>query len=193
MDRQKAKEIFDVIYKDVNGYNLSLKGQQKLNYFYNANVYGEVDFESFCKILDLTNPKENEIFYDLGSGTGKAVIIAYLCYPFAKCIGVEKMDELYFASDDIAKSLNNPRLGFKHGDFKDCDFSDGDVIYMNSYYFHYEMASKNFISKINNLKKGTRIIFVMTPLTLPAFEIIHFDSYKFSWGNAPVYISVKME
>lgn len=28
---------------------------------------------------------EQEIFYDLGSGSGKVLFAAALCYPFAKC------------------------------------------------------------------------------------------------------------
>jgi hypothetical protein len=28
---------------------------------------------------------QNEVFYDLGSGSGKVLFAASLCYPFAKC------------------------------------------------------------------------------------------------------------
>ena len=41
-------------------------------------IYGEVEFKSFYSILRKINPKPGLIFYDLGSGTGKAVYAARL-------------------------------------------------------------------------------------------------------------------
>ena len=34
------------------------------------------------------------MFYDLGCGTGKALFIAALCFPFAKCVGIELLEGL---------------------------------------------------------------------------------------------------
>jgi len=52
-------------------------------------TYGEIDFESFYEILKLTNPSKGEIMYDIGSGTGKAVIMASLFFPLSKVVGIE--------------------------------------------------------------------------------------------------------
>lgn len=192
MDLHDLKIRFHELYADINGYTLSIKAQSKLQYYYNAHIYGEIDFDNFYKIISKVKPKENEVFYDLGSGTGKAVILAGLCFPFIKCIGIEKLDELYSCSNEIAKKMNNPNIEFVLGDFNNYNFSDGDVIYLNSYYFDYEMLDNNFLHNISSLKKGTRLIFVHTPLLSPLLEIIDEGYYLFSWGKAKVYISLKI-
>ena len=53
-------------------------------------TYGEVLFCYFIPLLNLVSPKPGEIFWDLGSGTGKALAIAALAFPFLKKVcGVE--------------------------------------------------------------------------------------------------------
>lgn len=39
-------------------------------------IYGEVEFNSFYRVLRKINPEPGLIFYDLGSGTGK--VLAYV-------------------------------------------------------------------------------------------------------------------
>jgi hypothetical protein len=41
------------------------------------------------------NPAPGGIFYDLGSGTGKAVFAARFVCDFARCIGIEILDGLH--------------------------------------------------------------------------------------------------
>lgn len=58
-------------------------------------IYGEVEFHSFYRILRKVNPAPGGIFYDLGSGTGKAVFAARFVCDFARCIGIEILDGLH--------------------------------------------------------------------------------------------------
>jgi len=69
-------------------------------------TYGEVEVASFQHILGYTSlhnainePEgilKSRIFYDLGSGTGRAVITAALSpSPFSRVVGIELMPELY--------------------------------------------------------------------------------------------------
>ena len=39
-----------------------------------SKVYGEIEFYSFCNLLERINIKKGETFYDLGHGTGKAMV-----------------------------------------------------------------------------------------------------------------------
>jgi trans-aconitate methyltransferase len=192
MSDTTKKQQFETLFADVDGYSLSRQVQNKLNYFYTANVYGEIDFDSFSEILKVAKPKEKEVFYDLGSGTGKAVIVSALCFPFAKCIGIEKMIDLHVASQTVADKLSSAYVQFIHSDFNDVDFTDADVLYMNSYYFRYEMYNNFFKNKMRCLKKGSRVITVRVPYISEEFAIVHEKAYKFSWGEAMVQISEKI-
>lgn len=62
-------------------------------------TYGEIIFYYFLPILQLLNPKENEVFLDLGSGSGKVVTLTSLTFPkLKKVIGIELLDSLYSES-----------------------------------------------------------------------------------------------
>lgn len=68
-------------------------------------IYGEVDFDSFQRILDtaLTGlkpmTKEGKFsFVDLGSGTGKACLWAALTTPFSHILGIEIISGLHCAA-----------------------------------------------------------------------------------------------
>ena len=39
-----------------------------------SKVYGEIEFYSFCNLLERISIKKGETFYDLGHGTGKAMV-----------------------------------------------------------------------------------------------------------------------
>lgn len=71
--------MFQNLYEDVDGYSISRKARVKMDAF--AYTYGEIEFLSFIALLSLVKPNENSVFYDLGSGTGKAVIAAAMVYP----------------------------------------------------------------------------------------------------------------
>lgn len=200
MDVPQAKKIFDKLYSDVDGYKMSIKARKKLGYFYKAHTYGEVTFDDFYKMLLETKPKQGEIFYDLGSGNGKAVFIAALCFDFSKTVGIEILDELYESSMDVLSEYKmmtptpNERIDFIKADFNKVDFSDSDVIYINSYYFYYEFITPQFLKQLNQLKKGTRIITLVTPIPdLPFFNTTQKGRFQFSWGPEHIFIHEKIK
>jgi Histone methylation protein DOT1 len=54
-------------------------------------IYGEVDYMSFARILRKLAPAAGSTFYDLGSGTGRAVFVARISQDFSKCIGTSTL------------------------------------------------------------------------------------------------------
>jgi hypothetical protein len=60
-------------------------------------TYGEVLFFPFYRLLDeVVKPRPGEVFADLGSGTGRAVFVAALCWPaLAACKGYEVSPPLH--------------------------------------------------------------------------------------------------
>ena len=63
----------------------------------NELTYGEVLFRPFYRLLDeVVQPRPGEVFVDLGSGTGRAVFVAALCFPrLAACKGYEVSPALH--------------------------------------------------------------------------------------------------
>jgi hypothetical protein len=45
--------------------------------FLQSLIYGEVDFDAFSEVLELTQCSNHRKFYDLGSGMGRAVFVVH--------------------------------------------------------------------------------------------------------------------
>jgi hypothetical protein len=58
-------------------------------------IYGEVEFASFSKVLRKISPAPGGVFYDLGSGTGRAVFVARFLHDFKECKGIELLEGLH--------------------------------------------------------------------------------------------------
>ena len=66
-------------YAAVDGYALAREekaAQRAAGVFRDGIQYGEVSAASFARCLEWVTPTAGEVFYDLGSGTGKAVLTA---------------------------------------------------------------------------------------------------------------------
>ena len=85
-------------------------------------IYGEVEFTSFSTILltllHLTPP--GGTFYDIGSGSGRAVMAARIIGDFDTCVGIEIMEGLATLADGITfvpsskRNLQNVQLKHRY-------------------------------------------------------------------------------
>ena len=84
-------QVYSKALEGIDAYNTSLKERMTRNILTQKEFnYGEVYFSYFIPILDFVEPKPGEIFYDLGCGTGKPLLIAALAFPWlAECKGIE--------------------------------------------------------------------------------------------------------
>ncbi len=74
----KCIQEVSALFADLDGHEIAKQGKQELRdqgIFLSSLTYGEVNLEAFAAILRIVAPKEGEIFYDIGSGTGKVNFI----------------------------------------------------------------------------------------------------------------------
>lgn len=200
MTFEMALAVLNSIYSDTNGFLLSFYERKKKGIYNQSLTYGEIVFNSFYEILKLVNPKKTDVFYDLGCGVGKAVLAAYLLFPFKKCIGVEILNSLYKECQNkkimLEKKLllknRNPKedIIFIKKDLFDVDFDDGDVFFISTTCFTKEMMNRLAL-KLEKLKKGTRIITLTFPIPSSKYTIIAKETKQVSWGNSTFYVSEK--
>jgi len=161
-------------------------------------IYGEVDYQSFYKVLRKIHFKPGGTFYDLGSGTGKAVIAARLTRDFSKCIGIEILHGLHDAArfavqnfhQNFRKFLNSGQTqhtSVYHGSFLEYDWSDGDVVFANSTCFDDNLMLQ-MAKQAESLKPGSIFVTFTKGLTSKKFEVLERKRYKMSWGPATVFI-----
>jgi len=65
-------------------------------------VYGEFDATFFARLLAAAQPRQGDIFVDVGSGVGRLILTAALLWPsaWANCHGIELLPELHGAAID---------------------------------------------------------------------------------------------
>jgi hypothetical protein len=122
----EVKEVFDSImqsFPTTLGKAISKKEREEMSLKDPNLVYGEITFETLGIIFEkikkiygkpfqgVSGPegilqKRGGIFYDLGSGTGKAVIGAAILHNFDVCYGIEYLEGLYSLSLDALNAYN---------------------------------------------------------------------------------------
>ncbi|CAM9131602.1 unnamed protein product [Ectocarpus fasciculatus] len=167
-----------------------------------ALIYGEVDFASFATILReigaLTESKTGEVFYDLGSGTGKALYVARLTQDFTHCVGIEILQPLHTAAQLVTNRFNDhvKRLLDRRcpqnasvfaGSFLEYDWSDGDCVFANSTCFPEDLMDA-LARQAEELKPGSIVVTFTKGLDSTAFEVLSKRRFEMSWGPATVFI-----
>ena len=94
-------EAVEAAYSEVDGYDIARvekKRQRDAGIYVEGIQYGEIKPSSFARVLSWMEPKKGERFYDLGSGTGKAVLTAAALYPLGAATGIEIQSTLHSAA-----------------------------------------------------------------------------------------------
>jgi predicted RNA methylase len=202
MDFEHALHIFNSLYSPINGYKLSAIGKTEVKHNKKELTYGEVSPEAFYTILKSLPFKSNGVFYDLGSGTGKAVILAALLFNFSKCVGIELLEPLHNAAQDIQlrfekeiqsliHNYEEKKIEFICEDFLFYDFSDANIIFTHSTCFTEDLWVK-LTEKFEQLKNDTLIITVTRTLISENLQLIKTREYGMAWGRATVHIYKKI-
>ena len=204
MDFDIAKSVFESLYSGVNGYEISSRARKKISYASKAHTYGEVTPEGFSAMLKKPQIVSTGTFYDLGSGTGKGVVLASLFGNFTKIIGIEMLEDLYLESKKILSryeeairpilpdAKKQQTLDFLHGDFLEQDFSSADMIFAHSTCFHDELMTA-LERRCMILKKGAKVLLVTKTFQSAFFKFLKMEEYPMTWGKATVNFYEKVE
>lgn len=162
MDQNTIYSLIKSLFKDIDGYHISHQARKSLKYYFSSYNYAETSIKLFFKMMQIVEPKKNEIFYDLGCGLGKNLITAALGFPFSSCIGVEIIKELCEISNPILNKINtsySTHIQIINSDFSNIDFVKADIVmlYLNQNATKY-IINTSLKKKLNNLKIGARLI-----------------------------------
>ncbi|RYG52553.1 hypothetical protein EON66_09665 [archaeon] len=119
-------------------------------------------------------------FYDIGSGTGKAVFFAALVHAWDTCVGIELLSGLHEASLEMLSRWHSdeirPKLPphavecpihFLQDDITAYDWSDGDVVFANSTCFD-EALMLSLATTADRMRLGS--FMVTFTKRLPSFK-----------------------
>lgn len=147
-------------------------------------------------------------FYDLGSGSGKAVIAMSLIHPFNKLIGIEYLENLVNLGLGVKRNYDNSiqdkfekyrqvftfetpnQIEFIQGDFLKQSWEDTSVIFANSTCFSLDMMASIANKANKECKPGTIIITFTKRLTTLNLDWELRDGFRrlMTWGVATIYV-----
>lgn len=197
LNLKRHKQAFNDLYATVNGFLLSRQSRKNGDSL--ELVYGEIDFESFIALLTLCQPQADTIFYDLGSGTGKAVLACAMVFNVQKSLGIELLPSLYNCSQAQQQRLaalpaychQEKTIEFKLGNFLSMPIGDATIVFINSTAFfadHWQKISAH----LEDVQPGTYIISTSKVLLSDKFAVRRTTLVKMSWGLAKVFIQQRI-
>lgn len=136
--------------------------------------------DTIRKVLKLARASENDIVYDLGSGDGRALVMASVEFQ-ARAVGIEKNRLMVWLSRWIIKKNElQDKTRIIHGDIFKENLKNADVILM---YLSHKLTQKLKSKFEKELKKGTRIVSAGHPIVgweeIKKIKTGHFYSYLY--------------
>jgi len=171
-------------------------------------VYGELASSSVLRALERAQWRPGERFYDLGSGGGKVVAMAWLLG--MRATGVELLSKRFTSACAAVRRLPvagrpanaSSTLSFIRSSFLDVDWCDGDIVYVNAVMFSPQLMS-SLAERAACLRRGARMVFVGhkcfdLPHGVPRRATAHWSSpvavanHSASWGETSVTFQQKV-
>jgi len=191
---QSLYQKYFSIYSQIDGSKLSRSERLLKNIDASEFTYGEIDLLHFIPILESCGKNgKSEIFYDLGCGTGKALIAAYATKMFKKICGVDLLENLCNAAIKCVKAVceNYEIFEIDRNDILKTDWLNTDILFISSICFPEDLMEK-IIEMGKGLKKGTRIISLTEWKNEKFFKTIYQGTIKMTWGNPEVFIMLRI-
>ena len=101
-----AEILFEQLYGDINGYQVSNSARAQEGKSESNLLYGEILFNTWKEMVEIIKPKSDGVFFDLGSGTGRVVMQSHLLFNFKKVIGVELLKGLHEKALEIKNKFD---------------------------------------------------------------------------------------
>jgi hypothetical protein len=95
-----------------------------------SKFFTQVGYNVLREIFKRIKINKGDIFYDLGSGYGRASIYAAILYPEATFKGVEYIKERVDETNAVAQKLKLDNVKFYASDILKFDYSDGNIFFI---------------------------------------------------------------
>lgn len=184
---RRAIALCHKVYRDVPGFSLAKQARQVQQQFSYEYIYGEIDFKSFAHLLSRCKIMPTTVFYDLGSGTGKALVCAALLYDFKKICGIENLQLLHECAQNIINKIPAQNIFLYHADLLVWNIFDSDLVFINASAFIGDFWEQ-VLARLIQLKEGTQVIVVSKRLPGEYFTQLYEDFLPMSFGLARVGI-----
>lgn len=197
LDLDKHQTQFDWLYRDVCGFALSKIA--RTNHDAPEYLYGEIEFLPFVALLGRCKPNQSTIFYDLGSGLGKAVLSIAMVFKIKQSIGIEFFPDLHQAACNIKNKLAQTNdyqqaansIEFIQDNFLNIDIKPATLIFVNATAF-FGQTWIDISKKLEQVTSGCHVITTSKAIISEAFQLQEQTWVLMSWGIVKAFIQYRI-
>ena len=168
------------LYRDVDGFSIPAGEVRTVERSRGSATYGELMPSASVRLLEQLELRRRDVFYDLGAGVGKLVLLAAMTTPVGRACGVElaaRRVALGQAALSAARSQRVPgasRASLVQADMLRCELDAATVVYTCSTAF-----SSAFMARL--VRRLTRLPSLRTLVSLQELD----DPHEFELIAAP--------
>lgn len=182
---------FAKIFNACDSFEISRKARLKQDCI--DYTYGEIEFFSFIAFIKLIKVSQDDIFFDLGSGSGKAIIGFAMVENVQRYVGLELLEPLNdLALNQLTKFRHFPnykKINFMNLDFLTADLSAATIIFINAA----TLTCWNLLAKkLTALPKLRYLLVISKRITAENFLLLYETKVRMSWGIVNSYIYKKI-
>ena len=146
-DQSDPRKLIRQLYREVDVFEIPREEELIVVGTKGSPVYGELTPAATGHLLNYLELGETDVFYDLGSGSGKVVLQAALTTPARKCVGIELAETRVAQARRVLAVARQRGLlkakacGFRHEDILTTYLQDATVIYTCSTAFSHRFMN----------------------------------------------------
>lgn len=160
-------------------------------------VYGEISYSAVFELLEMLKSKgllsgsNQDVFLDLGSGVGKAMVMAAFIHPFQACIGYELIPELHQMAEslfDRVKQDTQTRFESRLEDYLTAEWPDAKVVLSNSTCLTREVFDRLTAKAGERMNSGTVLISMSKAVHSETWELVEQSQKALHWGMCSFFV-----
>jgi hypothetical protein len=194
----EMSELFDAFFKpfDTPSHLASLSGRTPGDISLEL-TYGQIHVPSWKQILEIAGADKRKHFIDLGSGSGKALLLTLYLYPHIQATGVELLPKLHELAQEIAGKAEKElgpcweRLTLLNQNLFETDLKPYDLLQVNSTCYEQDLVLK-IIEKLKEAQEGALIISIGKALKAAHLKEYFMGAYRMGWQSegikTPIYM-----
>lgn len=134
-----------------------------------SKFYTQVDYGILREIFKNIQITKQDIFYDLGSGYGRASFYGAVLFPEGLFKGVEYVKERVDAASGIAQRLKLENVKFYESDVLKFDYSDGNIFFM---FNPFPPLMPQVLAELNKISKKKKIKIIAVSQTVIELKVV---------------------
>lgn len=136
------------IYRTIDGFVIPREDLRRVERARSSATYGELMPTATVRLLEQLRLTRRDVFYDLGAGVGKVVLLAAITTPVARAVGIELASQRAAAGNSalaVARAERIPgatRAELIEADMLRCPLDNATVVYTCSTAFPGSVMSR---------------------------------------------------